>query len=112
MGYSSPSQGRLLQGSSADKPVRLKRWRDLNLSDSQELIKLAAFMQSNAADLPTVSEKTGVPIPLVNDFYNACEIVGLIEQSPKADIHNKQLNPEKVGLFSKIRSRLNKASPI
>jgi hypothetical protein len=111
MGYSSPSQGRLLQGSSADKPVRLKRWRDLNLSDSQELIKLAAFMQSNAADLPTISEKSGVPIPLVKDFYNACEIVGLIEQSPKTDLHNKRLNPEKAGLFSKIRSRLNKASP-
>jgi hypothetical protein len=62
-------------------------------------------------ELLDASNKTGVPIPLVKDFYNACEIVGLIEQSPKADIHNKRLNPEKVGLFSKIRSRLSKASP-
>jgi len=108
-GVFKSSQGRLLEGSAADKPVRLKRWPDLNLSDCQDLIKLAAFMQSNAASLQTVAEKTGIPIMLIHDFYNACEIVGLIEQSSEADIHNKQLNPEKVSLFSKIRSRLNKA---
>ncbi|MEC4750360.1 hypothetical protein [Methylomicrobium sp. Wu6] len=110
-GVFKSSQGRLLEGAAADKPVRLKRWPDLNLSDCQDLIKLAAFMQSNAAGLQTVADKTGIPINLIHDFYNACEIVGLIEQSSEADIHNKQLNPEKVSLFSKIRSRLNKAHP-
>lgn len=109
-GVFKSSQGRLLEGSSLNQPVRLKRWPDLNLSDCQDLIKLAAFMQSNAANLQMVAEKTGIPINRVTDFYNACEIVGLIEQSSEADIHNKQLNPEKVSLFSKIRSRLNKAA--
>lgn len=108
-GVYKSSQGRLLEGAAADKPVRLKRWPDLNLSDCQDLIKLAAFMQSNAVSLLVVAEKTGIPIKMIYDFYNACEIVGLIEQSSEADIHNKQLNPEKVSLFSKIRSRLNKA---
>lgn len=105
-GVFKSSNGRLLEGSSDDKPVRLKRWPDLNLSDCQELIKLAAFMQSNAAGLKVAAEKTDIPIGLVHDFYNACEIVGLIEHSAEADIHNKQLNPEKVSLFAKIRSRL------
>jgi hypothetical protein len=109
-GVFKSSQGRLLEGMSPDQPVRLKRWPDLNLSDCQDLIKLAAFMQSNAASLSTVAEKTGLPISLVRDFYNACEIVGLIEHSAVADIHDKQLNPEKVSLFSRIRARLNKAS--
>lgn len=111
-GVFKSSQGRLLEGSSLNRPVRLKRWPDLNLSDCQDLIKLAAFMQSNAASLQMVAEKTGISINLVTDFYNACEIVGLIEHSSEADIHNKQLNPEKVSLFSKIRSRLNKAATI
>lgn len=108
-GVFKSSRGMLLEGTDIEKPVRLKRWPDLNLSDCQELVKLAAYMQSNAAGLQTIAEKTGISINLVNDFYNACEIVGLIEHSAAADIHNKQLNPEKVSLFARIRSRLNKS---
>ncbi|MGR8940962.1 MAG: hypothetical protein ACU83V_01520 [Gammaproteobacteria bacterium] len=108
-GVFKSSKGRLLEGSSAEKAVRLKRWPDLNLADCQELIKLAAFMQSNAASLQTIAEKTNIPMSVVNDFYNASEVVGLIEHCAEADIHKKQLNPEKTGLFSRIRSRLNKA---
>ncbi|MGR9088687.1 MAG: hypothetical protein ACU841_16685 [Gammaproteobacteria bacterium] len=108
-GVFKSSQGRLLEGESVAKPVRLKRWPDLNLADCQELVKLAAYMQSNAASLETIAGKTAIPINLVIDFYNACEVVGLIEHSPEADIHDKRLNSEKVSLFAKIRSRLNKS---
>ncbi|MGR9105424.1 MAG: hypothetical protein ACU843_00685 [Gammaproteobacteria bacterium] len=104
------SGGRLLRGTSPTDVVRLKHWPDLNFPEYQDLVKIAAFMQSNAVDLTTIAEKTAVSIDQVYNFYNACEVVGLIEHTKEMDIHSKTLNPEKVGLLAKIRERLNKGN--
>lgn len=77
----SASQGRLIQGSRADDPVRLKHWPDFSVLPHREsYLRLAQFMHESSADLLTVAEETGVPLAEVFDFYNACTILGLIER--------------------------------
>jgi hypothetical protein len=75
------SRGQLLQGCHADDPVRLKRWPDFStLHHRESYLVLAAFMAGETADLVEVAENTGVPLPQVFDFHNACAVLGLIER--------------------------------
>lgn len=101
------SHGKLLQGCSPNDVVRLKRWPDLNMPDYKSLLKIAAFMQSNAVNLNTIAERTALPVNLVYNFYNACEIVGLIEHNSITDIYSKQINPDRIELLARIRNRLD-----
>lgn len=103
----SCSQGRPIQGYQASDIVNLKRWPDLNLPGCKHLIKLAAFMHSNAVDLATVQAKTHIPVEQIFNFYNACQVVGLIGQSQQTDIHEKKINAEQKQLFAKIAKRLS-----
>jgi hypothetical protein len=74
------SNGRLLQGCRADDPVRLKRLPDFSLLPHRDIhLRLAQFMSESSADLLAVSQQTGIPLPEVYDFHNACAMLGLIE---------------------------------
>jgi hypothetical protein len=70
-----------MQGCHADNPVRLLASPDFSkLFHHGYEPKIAGFMIQNSADLITVCAKTGIDLPKVFDFYNACMIIGLIEQ--------------------------------
>ncbi|MCK5355922.1 MAG: hypothetical protein KAJ63_12445, partial [Methyloprofundus sp.] len=105
----SCSQGRVRKGYQESDIVHLKRWPDINLPGCRGLIKLAAYMQSNAVELKIVQEKTGFSMQQVYDFYNACHAIGLIEQVQQADVFEKKLSDKHRQLFSRIGSRLNQA---
>lgn len=100
------SQGKVIKGFNIDEIVQLKRWPDLNLPGCRRLIKLAAFMHGNAADLTTVHQKTGIPLDEIINFFNACYITGLIKKMPATDFHEKNLDKEKLDLVAKIGKRL------
>jgi hypothetical protein len=77
----SASNGQLLQGCHADVAVRLKEMPDFSrfYHRGYDLV-LADFLLKKRADLPTAAQATGIPLPHVFEFYNACVVVGLIEQ--------------------------------
>lgn len=101
------SQGKIIKGYAPSDIVHLKRWPDITLPGCRSLIKLAAYMQSNAANLETAQQKTGFSSEQINNFYNACKVIGLIVQANQTDIHDKNLNNEKLQLFAQIGKRLN-----
>lgn len=101
------SQGKLIEGHQKGDIVHLKRWPDLNLPGCKRLIKLAAYMHSNAVDLDTVQASTGIPIAQIHNFYNACKVINLITHSQHTDIHEKNINSEQKQLLEKIGKRLN-----
>lgn len=102
------SQGRVRKDHSETDIVHLKRWPDINLPGCRPLIKLAAYMQSNATQLSVTQKKTGFPMSQIYNFYNACHAIGLIVQTKTTDIHNKKLDNEKREVFSKIIQCLGK----
>lgn len=104
------SKGRLIKGGNNNNIVRLKRWPDINLPGSRKLIKLAAFMQSNAVDIDTVQQQTGFSIDQIYNFFNACKIIDLIEHSEINDIHKKNLDAEQRQLLAMIGRRLNQGN--
>ncbi len=104
------SQGRRLKGHLKGQIVQLKRWPDLGLPGCRQLVRLAAFMQSNSLDLETIAAQTQTSQEQVYDFYNACEIIGLIQQGESVEIHSKQINTEKRSLLTKIGKRLSQTS--
>jgi hypothetical protein len=103
------SQGKVIKGYQKGDIVQLKRWPDINLPGCKQLIKLAAYMHSNAVDLDTVHANTSIPVAQIHDFYNACKVINLIVHSDTTDIHQKHLNAEQKQLFAKIGERLNQA---
>ena len=105
----SCSQGCAWKGYQESDIVHLKRWPDINLPGCRELIKLAAYMQSNAVELSIAQEKTGFSMAQIYNFYNACYAIGLIEHVQQSDVFEKKLGDDKRQLFSKIGNRLNKA---
>ena len=101
------SQGLIITGHQSVDVVRLKRWPDINLPGCKKLIKLAAYMHSNAVDLQTVQVQTGVPIEQVYDFYNACKVINLIEVCQSKEIHEKSMDEQQQALYEKIGKRIN-----
>lgn len=101
----------MLKGYPKDQAVQLKRWPDMSLPGCRQLLHLAAFMQSNRVDLETIAVQTQPPLEQVYDFYNACEIIGLIIKGDRAEIHAKQLNTEQRSLLAKIGKRLGQTPP-
>lgn len=101
------SKGRLIKGHNETAIVRLKRWPDMNMPGSRKLIKLAAFMQSNSADINTIQQKTNIPIDQIYNFFNACKIIHLIEYCETTDLHKKTLDDNQRQLYAMIEKRLN-----
>ncbi|MCK4843093.1 MAG: hypothetical protein KAT04_14625 [Methylococcales bacterium] len=102
----SCSLGQVIKGYNEHDIVHLKRWPDINLPGCRELIKLAAYMQSNSVDLSTVQKQTKIPIEQIYNFYNACKAIGLIEHVQQVDVFEKKLDNDKRQLFAKISKRL------
>lgn len=100
------SRGRVIAGYRHGDIVHLKRWPDIKLQ-SKDLIRLAAFMHNNAADLETVQASTKVPLAVVHDYYNACKVCDLIEHTQAAYLHAKRDEHEQMQLFAEIGKRLN-----
>jgi len=105
----SCSQGRVRKGYQASDIVHLKRWPDINLPGCRELIKLAAYMQSNAVELEAVQKQTGFSMQQIYNFYNACYAIDLVKEVQATDIFEKQLSDDRRQLFAKIGKRLNQA---
>ncbi len=101
------SQGKVLYTYQVDDVVRLKRWPDINLSCCKNLIKLAAYLQSNASNLQTAQLKTQIDLDQIYNFYNACEAIHLIEHCPKVDLYEKDLDNMQRELYQKIGQRLS-----
>lgn len=102
------SQGKIIKGYQENDIVRLKRWPDINLPGCQKLIKLAAYMQSNAVNLKTVEAATDFSQDQIYNFYNACKVIRLIELCQQNEIHQKEIADDRKLLFKKISNRLNK----
>jgi hypothetical protein len=82
------SQGRLLPGYQADKPVRLKAWPDkallkdaATIKEERYIFQLAALMTSKSATLQDIAQITNLPLARVIDFHNACALMGLVDQT-------------------------------
>ena len=104
------AQGLPPKQNSPEMIVRLKRWPDLRLSSGQEFIRMATFMQSNATNLATIAERTITPLSIVYNFYNACQLIGLIEYPQVSTPFIKKNNSDNKNLFSQISQRLDELS--
>jgi len=104
------SQGKVIKSYQKGDIVHLKRWPNINLPGCKQLVKLAAYMQSNAVDLDTVQANTAIPMAQIHDFYNACKVTGLIDHCQVADIHEKNLSSEQKQLIARIGKRLSQTS--
>ncbi len=102
------SNGRLLRGHSSQDSVYLTRWPDLGVQDCGRYVKLAAFMRNNAVCLTEVAEKTATPLAEVYNFYNACYLIGIVEQTEQPETCAKILDEGKQQLLTKITNRLKK----
>ncbi|MGZ8190163.1 MAG: hypothetical protein ACXWTS_02925 [Methylococcaceae bacterium] len=102
------SQGRLMQGHSGHDIVYLTRLPDLGVPECRKFVKLATFMKKNAVPLDTAAIETNTSLAQVYDFYNACQLTGLIEKATETKIHQKDLNDEKQSLLARIGNRLKK----
>ncbi|NOQ15595.1 MAG: hypothetical protein GQ581_00895 [Methyloprofundus sp.] len=106
----SCSQGNMIVDYQASDIVRLKRWPDINLPGSRELIKLAAYMHSNSVNLQMIQAETKFPMAVIRNFYNACKVIGLIELCQEKDVHEKTMDNDRRELYAKIGKRIKSIS--
>lgn len=102
------SQGRLLSGHSLTQLVKLKQWPNLAILPHQpHHIRIAAFMTRNNATLAQIAEQTGLALSVVVNFFNACQLQGLIElNAPVTRLPHKPISAAKRQLFRGILRRL------
>jgi hypothetical protein len=100
------SAGKVIKGHANTDIVTLKSWPDLRLFKCVDYAKIATFMKNNAAPLEMIAEYTDIPLAEVNNFYNACYLMGLIEKRNQIEINKKNLSNERLSLLSKINARL------
>ncbi len=103
------SHGRLINEPAKDSFIQLKQWPNFIILPHRPMhINLAAFMLRHAADLTTIAAKTRILLPHVIDFFNACQVIGLIveEKHPKRIENKNHLPEQKRQLFRSILKRL------
>jgi len=103
------SHGRLIAESAKKSIFKLKQWPNfIVLPHDPKHIHLAAFMLKHAADLATIAVQTRVSLPIVIDFFNACQMIGLIIEEPIAvpTLKKNQLPAQKRQLFRGILQKL------
>lgn len=102
------SKGRLLKSADPDTPVRLKYWPDIaHLPDYRQYLPLAAFLNSNATDISTIAEQTQTALGVVNNFYNACVTLDLLETASEIILQDKQDNTLDHALYENISKTLS-----
>lgn len=63
-------------------PYRLTRWPDFGLIGRRASdIRCAALLNHRAYTPAELSATTGFPLPVVNNFLNACALSGLLESA-------------------------------
>lgn len=101
------SRGRMWAGCRIDDAVKLTQWPNLgHLPEAVDLIRVAAFMSGNTADVKTIAERTGIALDQVVDFHNACMAVDLLERGGEVVVRDKAINPSVRDLYQKIAKRL------
>jgi len=101
------SGGRLLEGCRPEDVVRLRHWPQVaHLPSYRKFLRVAAFMNQHAASLQTIAAQTGIALPAVVDFHNACMAMGLIERLAQPELAKPAGNGAASELFRKISSRL------
>lgn len=101
------SRGRLLAGSQARSPVRLKRWPDVAcLELDRRFFALAAFMTANTASIARIAESTGVAPGRVTDFHNACAVIGLLESGEREAVKARPVADGEREIYRKISRAL------
>jgi hypothetical protein len=103
------SRGRLISERARDSHFRLKQWPNfINLPHDPKHVNIAAFMLKHTADLKTVATQTRMLLPTVIDFFNACQVIGLIleEKGIVPPVTEKHLSEQKRQLFKNILNKL------
>jgi len=73
------SQGRFMTNHQPDDSVYLKSWPDISLvSENKSYLEFTVFMSHNTANVIEIAEKSQQKLSDVIDFYNACNVLGLI----------------------------------
>jgi hypothetical protein len=89
----------------------LKHWPQVaHLPSYREFVKIAGFMNHNAASLESIAGHTEAPLGKVIDFHNACEVMGVIERHVPEELVNKPKEGCVKDLYRKISSRLARAT--
>lgn len=100
------SAGRVIKSYAVTDIVALKSWPDLRLFKCLDYAKVATFMKNNAAPLEMIARETEMALTELNDFYNACYLMGLIEPRNQIEINKKNISSERLDLLNKIDARL------
>lgn len=100
------SAGRVIKSYAATDIVALKGWPDLRLFKCLDYAKVATFMKNNAAPLEMIARETEMAVTELNDFYNACYLMGLVESRNQIEIKKKNISSERLDLLNKIDARL------
>lgn len=102
------SRGRMAAGGRVEEPVRLQRWPDaMCMEQDRKFFPLAAFMTSNAASLPVIAERTGIPLARVVDFHNACAAVDIIEHPGRENLSARRADSGERAVYRKIAKALD-----
>ncbi len=101
------SKGRLLSSANPDEIIRLKYWPDIaHLPDYAQNLPVSAFLNGNSANLQTIAEQTKTPLPVVYNFYNACETLGFLEKGIPEHIQDKPEQTPDKDLYNNISATL------
>lgn len=105
------SGGRLLASLSAEAQYRITRWPDFGLIGRRASdIRCAALLSQRAYTPIELSAITGFPLPVINNFLNACALSGLLEaadvKSPKTVGITAATTMVSRPLFQRIREAL------
>jgi hypothetical protein len=105
------SRGKILAGHNLEKPIRLKAWPNFTRTTFiAEHLKLAAILAKQPNTIRQLSDRTGIALNEVINFYNAAYAVDLIDFGNDPDKSTQELrtrSTEQQGLFAKIAERLS-----
>lgn|GEM_PF-2633284 len=106
------SDGRLLAGHDSNHAVRLRAWPNFTRNGfRQSHFRLAAIMARQPISLKALRKEADVSQSEVNDFYNACYAVGLIERrtddaAGETVQERRKRAPRSSGLLGKLARKL------
>ncbi len=86
------SQGRFMKNHNHEDRVRLKYWPDISqISTNKSYLTIANFMSNNTENVIKIAQQTQQQLSDVVDFYNACNILGLIDKTSDLSLVSKPL---------------------